>query len=178
MAGRLATRSGIASLHLSLIASRRDDAHILACETTCPPEHSQRAVSHGASGARGSPWSRDGIDGAFGPAARLGDGSPRSVMLVRRAQAPTQLRHGDERMQTQHLINIHDGVRLFLVRGKCARHEVFAERGKPAKFVMPISEAGFREVEKAADPPIVVHNEIVASEITVEERAVRRRDPA
>ena len=75
-----------------------------------------------------------------------------------------------------HSINIHDGTRLFLVRGKRTRHEVFAERGKPAKIMMPISEAGFLEVEKPADPPGVVHNEIVASEITVEERAVRRRD--
>jgi len=96
-------------------------------------------------------------------------------MLVRRAQAPTQLRHGNERMQTPNAINIHDGFRLFLVRGQCARHEVFTERGKPAKFVMPISEAGFLEVEKPADPPVVGHNKIVASEVTVEERAVRRR---
>ncbi len=51
-----------------------------------------------------------------------------------------------------HPINIHDGARLFLVRGKRTRHEVFAERGKPAKIVMPISEAGFLEVEKPADP--------------------------
>src|SRR5207253_10500291 len=88
----------------------------------------------------------------------------------------THLSHDNNRMHKLVTIHLHQGDRPLAICRKSEAHEVFAERREPTKLEVPISEAGFLEVEKPADTPVVVHNEIVASEITVEERAVRRRD--
>jgi hypothetical protein len=64
-------------------------------------------------------------------------------MLVRRAEAPTQLRHGAERMQTPDAPHIHQGTRPLAICRKRAGHEVFAERREPPTLVVPIAETGF-----------------------------------